>query len=101
VSQVIFSRWLGVGVKARSLSLSSPYIKGLPITATVVERKANGDHSEELIRPTYEDAYTLEYKALYNAIVNGTEVRNGPLDAKEDLEIFMMIMDVMIWVQVL
>jgi hypothetical protein len=83
-----------LGVSA--LSQSSPYIKGLPITATVVERKPNGDHSEELIRPTYEDAYTLEYKALYDAIVNGAEVRNGPLDAKQDLEIFTMIMDAMI-----
>jgi hypothetical protein len=33
---------------------------------------------------------------LYDAIVNGAEVRNGPLDAKQDLEIFTMIMDAMI-----
>lgn len=45
-----------------------PYIKALPITTTILSRKPNGDHSEEVLRPTYEDAYTLEYRALYDAL---------------------------------
>jgi hypothetical protein len=76
-----------------SLNHPGPYIKGLPITTTVVSRKPNGDHWEELIRPTYEDAYTLEYKALYDAIVYGGPVKNAPMDAKQDTVIFEMILE--------
>jgi hypothetical protein len=44
--------------------------------------KPNGDHSTETIRPTYEDAYTLEYRELYDAIVHGAEVKTGPMDGE-------------------
>lgn len=82
-----------------------PYVKGLPITATVLSTKPNGDFSEEVIRPTYEDAFTLEYKQLYSAIVDGAAVKTTPEDgkssarsfsndtAKQDLVIFRMVMD--------
>ncbi|BEJ14620.1 hypothetical protein CspHIS471_0403870 [Cutaneotrichosporon sp. HIS471] len=73
----------------------TPYVKGLPITASV-QYTRDGDHVEETIRPTYEDAFTLEYRALYDAIVKGTPVKTSPEDAREDLVIFKMIMDA-IW----
>nr|XP_019049572.1 hypothetical protein I302_03361 [Kwoniella bestiolae CBS 10118]OCF28502.1 hypothetical protein I302_03361 [Kwoniella bestiolae CBS 10118] len=79
-----------------TLQYDSPYIKGLPITAKVVGKRDNGDHYEELIRPSYEDAYTLEYKALHDAIVKGEKVKTDALDAKQDLEIFDMIMKVLV-----
>lgn len=77
------------------VTYDTPYVKGLPITATV-QYTRNGDHVEETIRPTYEDAFTLEYRALYDAIVKGTPVKTSPEDAREDLVIFKMIMDA-IW----
>lgn len=77
-------------------SYPRPYIKGLPVSLTVLSRQPNGDHSEEYIRPTYEDPYTLEYKALYDAIVNGTEIKNGPMDAKHDTELIHMIADALV-----
>nr|XP_018267467.1 uncharacterized protein I303_01454 [Kwoniella dejecticola CBS 10117]OBR89625.1 hypothetical protein I303_01454 [Kwoniella dejecticola CBS 10117] len=79
-----------------TLQYDSPYIKGLPITAKVVGKRENGDHYEELIRPSYEDAYTLEYKALHDAIVKGTPVKNDAVDAKQDLEIFDMVMKALV-----
>lgn len=42
----------------------------------------NGDYSEQVLRPTFEDAFTLEYKALHDAIVNGTPVKTSPLDCE-------------------
>ena len=71
-----------------AVSLADPfssYIKGLPTTVHVMSRKPNGDLSEEVIRATYEDFYTLEYKALYSAIVNGTEVKTSVLDGEPGL----------------
>jgi hypothetical protein len=41
---------------------------------------------------SYEDAYTLEYKQLYDAIVHGVEYKTTPPDAGQDLKIFEMIM---------
>ncbi|GFZ46472.1 hypothetical protein JCM24511_04719 [Saitozyma sp. JCM 24511] len=81
--------------KRIKVTYDTPYVKGLPITATILSSKPNGDHSEEVIRPTYEDAYTLEYKAMYAAITEGTPVKTTAADAKQDLEIFTMIMDAM------
>ena len=43
------------------------------------------------MRPTYEDAYTLEYRELWECIVNGAPVKTTPEDAKQDLELFSMI----------
>ncbi|CAK9787084.1 NAD(P)-binding protein [Cutaneotrichosporon oleaginosum] len=77
------------------VTYDTPYVKGLPITATV-QYTRNGDHVEETIRPTYEDAFTLEYKALYDAITTGKHVKTNPEDACEDLVIFKMVMDA-IW----
>lgn len=59
-----------------------PFVKGLPITATILSSKPNGDHSEEIIRPTYEDAFILEYRALYDAIVRGKPVKTTPGDGE-------------------
>lgn len=64
------------------LNIRRPYVKGLPITATVLSSKSNGDFSEELIRPTYEDAYTLEYRDFYSAIVDGAEVKTTAVDGE-------------------
>lgn len=57
-------------------------MKGLPVIVTILASRSNGDASEEVIRPTYEDPYTAEYKYLYDAIVHGAEVKTGPLDGE-------------------
>lgn len=61
----------------------SPYVKGLPVTASILSSNPNGEALEEIIRPTYEDTYTAEYRSLYDAIVKGAEVKTGPLDGKK------------------
>lgn len=57
-------------------------MKGLPVTTTILSSKPDGSASEEGIRPTYEDTYTAEYRSLYAAIVDGAEVKTGPLDGE-------------------
>lgn len=69
-------------IARRMLNKCRPFPKSLPITATILSTHENGDFSEEFIRPTYEDAYTLEYKALHTAITKGGEVKTGPLDGE-------------------
>lgn len=57
-------------------------MKGLPITATLQTRRENGDFVEETIRPTYEDAFMLEYRHLYAAVAEGKPVKTTPADGK-------------------
>lgn len=64
------------------VNFDTPYVKGLPITTTINRTKRNGDHVEEHIRPTYEDAFTLEYKQLYAAIVHGKPHKTTPADCE-------------------
>ena len=56
----------------------------------------NGDFSEEIIRPTYVDPYTLELPLLYDSIVNGKDYKTKPLDAKNDTILVKMIMDALV-----
>ena len=72
----------------------TPYVKGLPVTM-VVREAVKGDpgaFQERTVRKTYEDPYTLELKELWEMVVNGKEVKTTPADAKNDLEVFGMIM---------
>ena len=57
-------------------------MKGLPVIAEITSSSPQGDHSVETIRPSYEDAYTLEYMALYDNIVNGSRVKTDPEDGE-------------------
>lgn len=60
---------------------------------TVLESNADGHYQERIVRPTYQDAFTCEYEALYESIVNGAPVKTTPEDAKQDLETFRQVID--------
>lgn len=77
--------------KSVRLEYDSPYIKGLPITMHTAEN-VDGVYKETMTRQTYEDAYTLEFKELYALIVEGKPIKTTAEDAKDDLEIFKMVM---------
>lgn len=68
----------------------TPYVKGLPVVLHVCENANNG-YRETQIRRTYEDPYTLELKAFYALVVNGTPVKTTAEDAENDVRIFQMI----------
>lgn len=78
--------------------IASPYLKGLPVTYSALRSNQNGDHVEETIRPTYEDAFTSEYRVLHAAITGEAVVKTNAVDATEDLRLFGMIMDAMVTV---
>ncbi|CAI6338816.1 unnamed protein product [Periconia digitata] len=69
----------------------TPYIQGLPITMTVKEKV--GDAFEERnVRKTYTDPYTIEMLVLHDCVVNKTSPKTSVEDAKNDIEIFKMIL---------
>lgn len=77
--------------KSVRVQYDSPYVKGLPTTMTVCE-DVNGVYKETMVRKTYEDAYTLEFRELHALVTRGTPVKTTAADARADLEIFGMIM---------
>ncbi|KAI5928354.1 hypothetical protein F4810DRAFT_127 [Camillea tinctor] len=70
----------------------TPYVKGLPITMIVREKIESGGFQERKVRKTYEDSYTLEFKELYECVVNGKEPKTSAVDARKDIELFQMIL---------
>ncbi|RFU33977.1 hypothetical protein B7463_g2340, partial [Scytalidium lignicola] len=77
--------------KTVRVQYDSPYVKGLPTTMHIRENDKNG-YKETMIRKTYEDNYTLEFKELYTWMTEGKRIKTTPLDARNDLDIFKMIM---------
>ncbi|KAJ6051233.1 hypothetical protein N7499_010596 [Penicillium canescens] len=78
--------------KTVKVCFDSPYVKGLPTTMYIREKLEDGSFRESMTRKTYEDAYTLEMKELYEFVVNGKPAKTTSEDAKKDLEVFGMIM---------
>lgn len=77
------------------VNYDTPYVKGLPVTMTIRERidGSKGDgYQERTVRKTYEDPYTLELLEFYRCAVEKTPPKTSPADAREDLDIFRMIM---------
>lgn len=89
-----FDAHLEVYSKSKSVRVQydTPYVKGLPITMTVGEKDEDGGYKETMLRRTYEDPYTIEFKKFYGLVVNGVEVKTNAFDAANDLAIFAMIM---------
>ena len=78
------------------VNYDTPYIKGLPTTMTVRERTLGPRnevcYQERLVRTTYEDSYTIQFKEWYDCIVNGKTPKTTIADARQDLDIFKMLM---------
>lgn len=76
----------------------SPYVKGLPVTMTVREKThskpgaSSFGYQERSIRRTYEDPYTLEMLDLWECMVEGKPVKTSAEDARNELELYRMIL---------
>ncbi|KAL4771166.1 hypothetical protein BDW60DRAFT_223552 [Aspergillus nidulans var. acristatus] len=78
------------------VNYDTPYVKGLPTTMTVRE-KTFGPRGEECyqerhVRTTYEDNYTVEFKAWYETIVNDHEPKTSIEDARQDVVLTQMLL---------
>jgi predicted dehydrogenase len=80
------------------VDFDSPYVKGLPVTMTVREKvnsRPGADtfgYQERIVRRTYEDPYTLEMLEFYECVVHGKAVKTSAEDAKNELELYRMIL---------
>ncbi len=74
--------------KTVSIQYDTPYIKGLPIIVKVDELNANGEATSREILSSFEDAYTVELKELYDCFVNGKSIKTSVSDALFDLMLF-------------
>ena len=89
----IFDAHIEVFSKNKSVLVQydTPYIRGLPVTMKVREN-VDGKFVERLVRSTYEDPFTLELNALWEAVRLGAPIKTTPEDYLKDIEVFEMIM---------
>ena len=78
--------------KTVKVCIDAPFVKGLPTTMVIKDSSPDGSYRESTIRRTYEDAFTLELKEVYEWVVHGKTPKTGPVDARQDLEILGMLM---------
>ncbi|KAH8889419.1 oxidoreductase family protein [Thozetella sp. PMI_491] len=76
------------------VQIDNPYIKGLPVTMTVRELVGEGGFQERKVRTTFEDPYTLEMLHFYECVTEGKTPKTSALDARNDVELFRMILKV-------
>ncbi|KAF6808287.1 oxidoreductase [Colletotrichum sojae] len=74
------------------VNFDTPYVKGLPVTMTVKERIGADGFQERTIRKTYQDPYTTEFLELYDCVVGGKAPKTSAADARNDIELFKMIL---------
>ncbi|KAL4930855.1 Gfo/Idh/MocA family protein [Aspergillus undulatus] len=77
------------------INYDTPYVKGLPTTITVREKttgpRGEKCYQERHVRTTYEDNYTIEFKAWYETIMNGHEPKTTIEDARQDVDLMQML----------
>lgn len=78
--------------KSIKVQYNTPYIRHLPTMLYINETK--GEAYQEIVeRPTFVDPYTLEIEYFYDVVTKGLKPKTTPEDAKEDLQLFQMIME--------
>jgi hypothetical protein len=71
-----------------SIQYNTPYVKGLPIIVKVDELNEANEATSREILSSYEDAYTVELKEMYQCFVEGKPIKTSADDACKDLELF-------------
>lgn len=77
--------------KTVSIQYDTPYIKGLPIVVKVDELNEAGEATTREILSSFEDAYTVEMKEMYECFMNGKLIKTTAEDAMQDLKLFDMM----------
>jgi predicted dehydrogenase len=84
--------------KIVKVQFDTPYVKGLPVTMTIREKvggrpgTSSFGFQERVVRRTYEDPYTLEFLEFHDCVVNGKKIKASTQDARNDLELYRMIL---------
>ena len=75
------------------IQFDTPFIKGLPTTMTIKEKLGDDAeaYQERVVRRTYQDAYTSQWKEFHKCVTEGKEIKTSAEDARWDLEVFGMI----------
>jgi len=78
--------------KTVSIQYDTPYVKGLPIKVRVDEL-VDGQAVTREVLASYEDAYTVELKEMYECFISGKEIKTSVEDAMHDLKLWTMMME--------
>jgi predicted dehydrogenase len=80
------------------IQYDSPYVRGLPVKMIVRDRmdsdapQGSYAYRETTVTKTYQDPFTAELLELYECVVNGKPVKTSAADARNEVELFKMIL---------
>lgn len=77
--------------KTVSIEYDTSYVKGLPIKVRVDEC-VNGEVVSKEILTSFEDAYTVQMKEMYECFTKGKAIKTSVEDALKDLEMWALLM---------
>jgi predicted dehydrogenase len=77
------------------LQYGTPYVRNLPITLTVLEANGHGGTVERTIQPEWGDAFTAEWLAFHEHVVQRTQPAMNAADFRHDLDLFADMIELM------
>jgi predicted dehydrogenase len=73
----------------------TPYVLNLPIRLFIGEPNGRHGLTEQVVHPTWGDAFVNEWVALYNNIAKGRTPKTSLADYRQDLELFQAMAELM------
>ncbi|HEV7276597.1 MAG TPA: Gfo/Idh/MocA family oxidoreductase [Devosiaceae bacterium] len=79
--------------KVIRIDYDTPYIRNLPARLTVTTAHGEAGVSQDHLFPSRLDSFVVEWEAFYDSVTAGVPTKTSIADAREDLEIFVDIID--------
>ena len=74
--------------KVLRVDYDTPFVRNLPITLTVTESADGLNNTQTVTHPGWGDAFTEEWRAFHDSVINGEPVKACPQDFRQDMLLF-------------
>lgn len=92
-----FDTWLQVYGDERVIRVDydTPFVRNLPIRLTVTECSDGINNATTVTHPGWGDAFTEEWRAFHDNVMNGAPAKTSPADFRNDLVLFRDMIELM------
>ncbi len=79
--------------QALRVEYNTPYVRNLATRLELTTATPDSGLHKEILQPAFEDNFTREWQRFYHNVTTGTQPKTNPEDYRQDLELFMQIME--------